>query len=102
MNRLSVSPVVAHSATNTVMESIHLTDEALEHYLLRRSLSEEDIQVIETHLVSCERCQNRCQELETQVEILRSALERKSRETLPSNSLFLVVGKDTPRSRNKR
>jgi predicted anti-sigma-YlaC factor YlaD len=79
------------------MELAHLTDEALELYILKHSLSEEETNTIEAHLVSCEWCRGRCEDVESEVDLLRATLKRKAQGNETRRSLFLVVGSQMPR-----
>ena len=52
----------------------HPTEDALEHFLFRRSESEE-LEVVETHLMACESCVARLEALETQIAVTKMALQ---------------------------
>jgi predicted anti-sigma-YlaC factor YlaD len=95
----SVFALRVAQGTCVVMELTHLTDEALELYSLNHPLSEEELAIIETHLVSCEWCRQRCEDLKEDADPLRDALRLKKQETESKKSLFLVVGSKTPRKR---
>ncbi|MGA8029340.1 MAG: hypothetical protein WB992_19535 [Bryobacteraceae bacterium] len=64
----------------------HPTEEALERFLLRQN-AEEELDIVETHILACESCVARLETLEMQIAVTKSALEqleRESREKKPA------------------
>jgi anti-sigma factor RsiW len=57
----------------------HPTEEALERFLLRRS-DEQELEVVETHILACDACVTRLEALETQIADLNLAFEALERE----------------------
>jgi hypothetical protein len=58
----------------------HPAEEALERFLLRRS-PEDELELVETHVLACESCIKRLETMELQIEALKIAL-KKEQETV--------------------
>jgi len=76
--------------TNSYLE--HPSDEALERFILNRA-GEQELEVIEPHILGCERCITGIEVLDCQITELKTALsnaeyERIKRETQPHRSLW--------------
>jgi hypothetical protein len=63
-------------ADKTVMRNTYLehpTEEALERFIMKRS-SEDELEVLETHILACDACVGRLENLELQISMLKEAL----------------------------
>ena len=63
----------------------HPNEEELERFLLHQS-EEKELEVIETHILACEACVARLETLETQVAVMKMALEQMEAEQKPKES----------------
>ena len=64
----------------------HIPEEVLESYLLNRlpgqqafTSDDPELEAIEIHLLCCEECQDRAEELDAVLEVLKGALKAKRR-----------------------
>jgi len=63
----------------------HPAEEALERFLLHQS-PEEEIEVVETHILACPSCVVRLEELETHISAMKTALREFERQTAPTQA----------------
>lgn len=63
----------------------HPTEEALERFLLHHA-QEDELDKVETHILACDACVSRLEELELQMAAAKLALQELSREPKPENA----------------
>jgi anti-sigma factor RsiW len=59
----------------------HPTEEALERFVLRKS-EEEELEVLETHILACDSCVARLETLESEIANIKLAVSQMSRESI--------------------
>ena len=63
--------ILTHRMTNSYLE--HPTEEALERFLLHKS-QDEELEVLETHILACDSCVTRLETLESELKTMKEAL----------------------------